>query len=292
MVADRLLQRPARVLGHVGDGVPGHGQLVQHPGGDAHRLGAVHVREVRHQRPAELVLLAARLPAEQGSRKRRSHGPTPGTYRWRGAVTVASAARPGRELPATATYGGARNGWTGTLRGPGAHRPRRARRTAAGWHPPGAALGPRRPPRGGPARHHRLRGELAGGRRGAARPTGPCSRWTCAAAGTARTCPARTASASTSTDLLAAVAHLRLDRPVLAGHSLGAYLALLAADRRTRTRSAGCCWSTAGLPLPVPGPGWTWMRCWTRAWARRWPGCVRPSPAWRRTSTSGGPTRP
>jgi len=45
-------------------------------------------------------------------------------------------------------------------------------------------------------------------------------------------------------DVLAAVAHLGLEQPVLAGHSLGAYLALLTADQEPG--------AFGGLPLPVP----------------------------------------
>ena len=58
-------------------------------------------------------------------------------------------------------------------------------------------------------------------------------------------------------DVLAAVAHLRLEQPVLAGHSLGAYLALLTADREPGT-FGGLLLVDGGLPLPVPdgrGPG-------------------------------------
>ena len=52
-------------------------------------------------------------------------------------------------------------------------------------------------------------------------------------------------------DVLAAVAHLRLEQPVLAGHSLGAYLALLTADREPGT-FGGLLLVDGGLPLPVP----------------------------------------
>jgi lipase len=52
-------------------------------------------------------------------------------------------------------------------------------------------------------------------------------------------------------DVLAAVAHLRLEQPVLAGHSLGAYLALLTADREPGT-FGGLLLIDGGLPLPVP----------------------------------------
>jgi len=46
-------------------------------------------------------------------------------------------------------------------------------------------------------------------------------------------------------DVLATVAHLALEQPVLAGHSLGADLALLIADREPDA-FGGCCWSTGG----------------------------------------------
>ncbi len=52
-------------------------------------------------------------------------------------------------------------------------------------------------------------------------------------------------------DVLAAVAYLRLEQPVLAGHSLGAYLALLTADREPGT-FGGLLLIDGGLPLPVP----------------------------------------
>ncbi len=52
-------------------------------------------------------------------------------------------------------------------------------------------------------------------------------------------------------DVLAAVAQLRLERPVLAGHSLGAYLALLAFGRAPGTFS-GLLLVDGGLPLSVP----------------------------------------
>ena len=91
-------------------------------------------------------------------------------------------------------------------------------------------------------------------------------------------------------DVLAAVDHLGLEQPVLAGHSLGAYLALLIADQAPGT-FAGCCWRTGGCRCRSR-TAWTWTRCWTPASAPRWPGCGRRIPASRRTSTSGGPTRP
>ena len=52
-------------------------------------------------------------------------------------------------------------------------------------------------------------------------------------------------------DVLAAVDHLGLEQPVLAGHSLGAYLALLIADQAPGT-FAGLLLADGGLPLPVP----------------------------------------
>ena len=52
-------------------------------------------------------------------------------------------------------------------------------------------------------------------------------------------------------DVLAAVAYLRLEQPVLAGHSLGAYLALLTAGREPGT-FGGLLLIDGGLPLPVP----------------------------------------
>ena len=52
-------------------------------------------------------------------------------------------------------------------------------------------------------------------------------------------------------DVLAAVAHLGLEQPVLAGHSLGAYLALLTADQEPGA-FGGLLLVDGGLPLPVP----------------------------------------
>jgi pimeloyl-ACP methyl ester carboxylesterase len=52
-------------------------------------------------------------------------------------------------------------------------------------------------------------------------------------------------------DLVAAADTLRLDRPVLAGHSLGGYVALLAATRHP-DRFGGLLLVDGGLPLPVP----------------------------------------
>ena len=54
------------------------------------------------------------------------------------------------------------------------------------------------------------------------------------------------------TDVLAAVAHLGLELPVLTGHSLGAYLALLIFDRAPDVFD-GLLLVDGGLPLPVPG---------------------------------------
>jgi pimeloyl-ACP methyl ester carboxylesterase len=53
-------------------------------------------------------------------------------------------------------------------------------------------------------------------------------------------------------DVLATVAHLGLEQPVLTGHSLGAYLALLTADRDPGV-FGGLLLVDGGLPLPVPG---------------------------------------
>jgi lipase len=53
------------------------------------------------------------------------------------------------------------------------------------------------------------------------------------------------------TDLVAAAGQLGLDRPVLTGHSLGAYVALLAATRHP-DRFGGLLLVDGGLPLPVP----------------------------------------
>ena len=52
-------------------------------------------------------------------------------------------------------------------------------------------------------------------------------------------------------DVLATVAHLELEQPVLAGHSLGAYVALLTADREPDV-FGGLLLVDGGLPLPVP----------------------------------------
>ncbi len=52
-------------------------------------------------------------------------------------------------------------------------------------------------------------------------------------------------------DVLATVAHLELEQPVLTGHSLGAYLALLTADRDPGV-FGGLLLVDGGLPLPVP----------------------------------------
>jgi lipase len=52
-------------------------------------------------------------------------------------------------------------------------------------------------------------------------------------------------------DVLATVAHLELEEPVLAGHSLGAYLALLTADQEPGM-FGGLLLADGGLPLPVP----------------------------------------
>jgi pimeloyl-ACP methyl ester carboxylesterase len=54
------------------------------------------------------------------------------------------------------------------------------------------------------------------------------------------------------TDVLDTVAHLGLELPVLTGHSLGAYLALLIFDRAPDTFD-GLFLVDGGLPLPVPG---------------------------------------
>jgi hypothetical protein len=72
MITDCLLQRATGILGHIRRHTAVHRQLVEDPSGDPHRLRVVHVGEVRHQRPAELVL-AARLPAEQVRRERCRH---------------------------------------------------------------------------------------------------------------------------------------------------------------------------------------------------------------------------
>ena len=53
------------------------------------------------------------------------------------------------------------------------------------------------------------------------------------------------------TDLVSAAGQLGLDRPVLAGHSLGAYVALLAATGHP-DRFGGLLLVDGGLPLPVP----------------------------------------
>lgn len=53
------------------------------------------------------------------------------------------------------------------------------------------------------------------------------------------------------TDLVTAAGQLGLDRPVLAGHSLGGYAALLAATRHP-DRFGGLLLVDGGLPLPVP----------------------------------------
>ena len=53
-------------------------------------------------------------------------------------------------------------------------------------------------------------------------------------------------------DVLATVAHLELEEPVLAGHSLGACLALLIANQEPGT-FGGLLLVDGGLPLPVPG---------------------------------------
>jgi pimeloyl-ACP methyl ester carboxylesterase len=52
-------------------------------------------------------------------------------------------------------------------------------------------------------------------------------------------------------DILATVAHLELEEPVLAGHSLGAYLALLTAGQEPGA-FGGLLLVDGGLPLPVP----------------------------------------
>jgi lipase len=52
-------------------------------------------------------------------------------------------------------------------------------------------------------------------------------------------------------DLVAAAGQLGLDRPVLAGHSLGGYVTLLAAARHP-DRFGGLLLVDGGLPLPVP----------------------------------------
>lgn len=54
------------------------------------------------------------------------------------------------------------------------------------------------------------------------------------------------------TDLITAAGQLGLDRPVLAGHSLGGYVALLAATRHP-DRFGGLLLVDGGLPRPVPG---------------------------------------
>ncbi len=54
-------------------------------------------------------------------------------------------------------------------------------------------------------------------------------------------------------DLTTAVTELGLDRPVLAGHSLGAFAALLAGTRHP-DRFGGLLLVDGGLPLPVPVP--------------------------------------
>ena len=92
------------------------------------------------------------------------------------------------------------------------------------------------------------------------------------------------------TDVLDAVAHLGLELPVLTGHSLGAYLALLIFDRAPDLFD-GLLLVDGGCRCRSPTAR-TWIRCWTPAWAPRWPGCARATRAWTRTSTSGGSTRP
>ena len=66
-----------------------------------------------------------------------------------------------------------------------------------------------------------------------------------------RRCPARTGSTQHIADLHEAVRALGLDRPVLVGHSLGAYIALLAADAYPGTFGR-LVLVDGGLPLPVP----------------------------------------
>jgi pimeloyl-ACP methyl ester carboxylesterase len=54
-------------------------------------------------------------------------------------------------------------------------------------------------------------------------------------------------------DLLAVADHAGAERFVLIGHSLGAYIALLAATRAERGSVAGLVLVDGGLPLPAPG---------------------------------------
>ena len=110
---------------------------------------------------------------------------------------------------------------------------------------------------------HRQRGLLAGGGKGPAE----LGSWTCAAADTVPHWPARYSFDQHIADLQDAVRVLGLHRPVLAGHSLCAYVVLLDADAYPEIFGR-LVLVDGGLPLPVAdldqiragiGPSLAWL---------------------------------
>ena len=136
-----------------------------------------------------------------------------------------------------------------------------------------------RPARGGPARHHRQRR-----RPGCRSPDALPTEWSLFAVdlrgrGHSAELPGPYGFDRHITDVLDARSRTwAWSCPVLTGHSLGAYLALLVFDRAPgplRRAAAG----GRGAAAAGPRTARTWTRCWTPAWAPRWPGCARRYPS-------------
>lgn len=74
--------------------------------------------------------------------------------------------------------------------------------------------------------------------------------------GRSGTLPGPAGMATHAADLLAVLDHLELDRPLLAGHSMGGFVVAAFAEAHP-DRVGGVLLVDGGLPLPAPGPGVT-----------------------------------